>query len=140
MGSMQIGSAKCQAIALGIDRQAGGGVFEWGGVYLQAGSLQRRTNPLNRSGTNRNAEGPTSMLSGPHISIGIAYPTWKNSPSLLPLTTQTRDTWRLGSVSLSTLISSSLNGDPALSMSKRGSGLSSAVRFGIPALSSGFSA
>ena len=59
------------------------GAFELGRAYLQTGSLQGRANPLNRSGTNRRAEGPTSMLSGSHISIWIAYPTWKNSPSLV---------------------------------------------------------
>ena len=59
------------------------GAFELGRTYLQTGSLHGRANPLNRSGTNRSAEGPTSMLSGSHISIGIAYPTRKNSPSLV---------------------------------------------------------
>ena len=64
-------------------KSKGGGVFEWGGAYPQTGSLQGRASSLNRSGTNRNAEGPTSMLSGSHISIGIAYPTWKIGPSLV---------------------------------------------------------
>ena len=59
---------------------------------------KEETNALNRTETKRTRGRPNLDV----ISIGIAYPTWKNSHSLVAA--YHANSWRLGSVSFSTSI------------------------------------